>query len=202
MDGGKLTISPVGIPYRNLLDDLIASPDLREYDLALAATRAPKREDGLNIEGLCATPEGALLIAFRNPVRNGKALIVSLENPGQAIEGKPARLGKPIQLSLGGLGIRGIEYSEARGKYLIVAGSCGEQDEFALYQWSGAPDDEPEVIEGIDFQGLKPETLILYPGENRKIQILSDDGTRRIDGVACKRAEPDRRRFRSGWIAP
>jgi len=201
-NGGKERISPVGIPYTNLLDDLIASPGLREYDLALAATRAPKRSGSLNIEGLCATPEGALLIGFRNPIRDGNALIVPLENPREAIEGKSARLGRPIWLSLGGLGVRSIEYSQTRGKYLIVAGSYGERDDFALYQWSGAPGDEPEIIEGIDFQGLRPETLILYPGEDGKVQVLSDDGTRQIDGVDCKRVEPERRRFRSGWITP
>jgi hypothetical protein len=31
---------------------------------------------GLNIEGLAATPDGQLLIGFRNPLSEGKALLL------------------------------------------------------------------------------------------------------------------------------
>ncbi|MBN1516527.1 DUF3616 domain-containing protein [Candidatus Sumerlaeota bacterium] len=201
LEEGKALLVPAGQPYLNLLSDLAACPSLKDYQLMLAATRAPKQKDALNIEGLCATPQGALLIAFRNPIPGGKALIVPMENPDEVVEGKPAKLGEPMLLALGGLGVRSIEYYEHRNQYLIIAGSYGENDEFAIYLWSGDPERAPEIVEGIDLHGLRPETLIFYPGEERRIQILSDDGTRPIDGQDCKNADPAMRCFRSGWIA-
>ncbi len=63
---GTFTIQPVGRPYLSLLTDLLQDPRLKPFNLATAARRAPKSKNALNIEGLCATPEGDLLIGFRN----------------------------------------------------------------------------------------------------------------------------------------
>ena len=57
-------------------------------------------------------------------------------------------------------------------------------------------------LTGVPLAGLQPEALIIYPGEKGGIQILSDDGTREIGGVSCKRAAPGQKRFRSVWITP
>ena len=80
-----------------------------------------------------------MLIAFRNPTPDGKALLIPLKNPKQVVDGKVAKLGKPISLSLGGLGIRSIEYVEAKGKYLIVAGPHGDEGDFQLFNGQGLP---------------------------------------------------------------
>jgi hypothetical protein len=109
-------LRPIGKPYENLLPDLSRAPQLGAFNLADAASRAPKASGGLSIEGLCATPEGSLLIGFRNPVPDQKALLIPLLNPGEVIEGIPARFGAPIQLDLDGLGIRDIAYWN--GEYL------------------------------------------------------------------------------------
>src|SRR5438094_602992 len=90
------------------------------------STRMCNASDGaLSIEGLASTPDGALLIGFRNPITDdGKALVARLKNPDQVVAGQPAEFGKPITLDLGGLGIRSME---RRGdEYLIVAGRHGE----------------------------------------------------------------------------
>ncbi len=204
VSGDKVTIAPVGKPYRDLLKDLTASPWLKNYKLGDAAKKAPEEEGGLNIEGLSATPQGTLLIAFRNPTPDGKALLIPLENPKQVINGKAAKLGKPISLSLGGLGIRSIEYVEARGKYLIVAGPHGDEGDFQLYQWSGPPSEEAEPIKGVNFRSLHPEALIIYPEEQTRIQVLSDDGSEKINGKDCKdgEVEPEHKYFRSVWVTP
>jgi hypothetical protein len=199
---GKASLTPVGQPYKNLLQDLLEDPGLKELHLEVAAKKAPEDPDGLNIEGLAATPEGALLIAFRNPIPGGKALLVPLENPKEVVlDGKAAKLGPPIQIPLGGSGIRSIEYFEAEKKYLIVAGPPGDIGDFKLYRWSGSPTESPELIKALVLEGLRPEAFILYPGEKTRIQVLSDDGAVQVDGKECKDAKPEKRSFRSFWVA-
>ncbi len=198
----RVTITPVGTPYRDLVKDLVESPGLKDYKLGDAANHPPESENGLNIEGLSATPQGTLLISFRNPIPNQKALLVPLLNPREVVDGKAAKLGPPILLSLGGLGVRSIEYFEARDKFLIVAGPYGNKGDFKLYQWSGSRSQEPELIKKADLKGLQPEALIIYPGEKTKAQLLSDDGGEQVEGKDCKKANPEKRRFRSVWVTP
>src|SRR6187402_2463901 len=50
--GDSVEIVPVGQPYSDLLDDLLADPQLAPYKLAAASELAPKAPGGLNIEGL------------------------------------------------------------------------------------------------------------------------------------------------------
>jgi hypothetical protein len=95
-------VKAVGAPYKHLLEDLLAAPQLKDYKLEEAAKLSPEAEGGLNIEGLAATPAGGLLIGFRNPIRRGKALIVPLNNPAGVVEGARADLGDPIELDLEG----------------------------------------------------------------------------------------------------
>ena len=198
----KIELIPVGTPYRRLVEDLAALDTLKNYRLELAAGEPPEA-GGLNIEGLTSRPaDGALLMALRSPTPNGKALIVPLENPEEAIDGKAARLGTPILLDLGGLGIRSIEYSAAQRHYLIVAGPSGDPGAFRLYRWSGVPTAAPEVVPGIDFAGLHPEALVVYPDEATRVQILSDDGDEPVGHDACKddTVTAADKGFRSRWI--
>jgi hypothetical protein len=187
----------MGKPYDQLVHDLIADPELQAYDLEAAAKRAPKSPQALDIEGLTATPAGGLLIGFRNPIPQGRALVVPIENPEDVVLGKaPAKLGSPMLLPLDGLGIRSIEYSAGRGEYLIIAGPAGVQGSFHLYRWTGSPTDVPTEVSSVSFPGLQPEALIVYPDDPNEIEILSDDGTRELLGVACKDLPADQQVFR------
>jgi Protein of unknown function (DUF3616) len=200
---GQITVVPVGKPYADLVNDLSNAPELKIYALDIAATRAPKEQDSLNIEGLAATPQGTLLIAFRNPIHEGKALIVPLENPLEVIQGKARpQFGHPILLSLGGLGIRSMEYSELHHQYFIIAGPYADEGDFKLYQWNGSFTETPLLIDNVQFTGLHPEALVLYPEERNKIQVLSDDGGRKLEGVECKDLPIMQQRFRSLWVSP
>ena len=145
LEGEKIVITPVGQPYMNLIEDFAAAETLKDLKLGEAAKLPSKGEGGLNIEGLAATPSGGLLIGFRNPVPGGRALIVPLDNPAEVIEGKHAKLGKPIVLDLEGLGIRSIDYFEARKEYLIIAGpfDSGSKKNSHLYEWTGSAKDAP-----------------------------------------------------------
>jgi hypothetical protein len=192
-EAGNVSLTPVGRPYRGLVEALAAAPALAKWKLAEAAKIAPEEPGGLNIEGLAANPEGQLLIAFRSPVREGAALIVPLLNPDEVVDGQPPRLGDPTELALGGLGIRSIEYDETSKGYLLVAGPPGKDGAFRLYRWSGAS--APTAVDGVELEGLRPEALMILDGST--VQLLSDDGDEKVGEVDCKDAPAKDRSFRS-----
>jgi hypothetical protein len=194
VDGaGNVRLTPAGQPYRGLVEALAAAPALAKWKLAEAAKLAPEQPGGLNIEGLAATPDGRLLIAFRSPLADGAALIVPLLNPDEVVAGAPPRLGEPTELALGGLGVRSIEYDETTGGYLLVAGPPGKDGAFRLYRWSGTS--EPSPIDGVELEGLRPEALIRLDAST--VLLLSDDGDEPVGGVDCKDAPAAQRGFRS-----
>lgn len=196
---GEVALIPVGKPYQHLLDDLLADSRFDQFHLAEASRLAPKEPGALNVEGLSATPEGRLLIGFRNPVPAGKALLIPLLNPNQVIAGQRARFGAAMQLDLGGRGIRDIAWH--RGTYIIIAGSWHEGGTFQLYRWAG-PGTAPQAAQVSHLQHYHPEALVLYPQLGlQRFQILSDDGTISIDGCPCKTlTDPNLRTFRSFWV--
>lgn len=201
--GTSVVLKPVGEPYQDLLKAFSDLDELKAYHLDRAARHAPESEQGLNIEGLTRTPDGDLLIGFRNPIPGGKALLVPLKNPDKVLtEGKSPRFGTPLFLSLHGRGIRSIEYSTSQKTYFIVAGPYNDNGTFQLYRWSGDPSEPPESL-NIDFQDLHPEALMIMPDIASRIHILSDDGSKKIAGKHCKgliRAQD--KSFRSLWIEP
>ena len=154
---------------------------------------------GLNIEGLAATPAGKLLIGFRNPIPNGASLIVPIENPAEVVNGQKAKIGLPIELKLGGYGIRSIEL--VGSGYLIVAGPPDDVGNFALYRWSGKSGDAATMLPGIDFKDLRPEALFAIP-QTDMIQILSDDGGVQEAGIFCKDKPKSKQTFRSITLKP
>ena len=179
--GRTLVDPPTRPPYRALLDDLVADPRMKAIAAAAAKKVGPEEAGGLNIEGLAATPEGRLLIGFRNPRPEGKALIVPFENPDAVVAGtaKKARFGDPVLLDLGQRGIRSIDWIGDR--YLIVAGPSGARagdgpgSDFALYAWSGVPTERPKRWVNVDLGALGPEALVRIPSTD-SVLLLSDDG--------------------------
>ncbi|HEY0551161.1 MAG TPA: DUF3616 domain-containing protein [Verrucomicrobiae bacterium] len=196
---GKVELRAVGRPYTRLLDDMIKDARLAPFRLGAAAMHAPKDTNGLNIEGVCATPEGEILIGFRNPIPQGRALIVPLKNPAELLEGKTARFGAPLLLDLGGRGVR--DMAAAGGRYWIIGGSFDGSGKFHLYSWDGGTNAAQKIPEA-KFKGANPEALLVYPeAPPNEFQILSDDGTRKIAGQDCKAIkDPARKWFRSFWI--
>ena len=192
---GSPSVTPVGSKfYGKLVADLSAVSGT----LADAANKKPEEKGGLNIEGLAATPQGRLLIGFRNPLENERALLVEIENPNDMIAGNPAKLGKPFTLWLGNRGIRSIEL--VGNSYVIVAGPIDGEGTFQLYRWSGAPGADPTEVSA-DIQGLRPEVVFAVSKTNA-LQILSDDGELKVDGEKCKDAPQSKQAFRSITITP
>ena len=196
--GAIPTVRPAGRVHGGLVKALTGDTALARYGIVAASRRPPEAEGGLNIEGLAATPDGRLLIGFRNPVPEGRALVVPIENPGDVIfrERQP-RLGRAMTVALGGRGIRSIEYVPALREYVLVAGSPNGGRDFALYRWSGESADAPRLLEGTTLRGLSPEAIVVESAHPDRLLLLSDDGGRRIGGRDCKEAPESRKFFRS-----
>ena len=190
-------IALVGKPYRNLLSDLFAEPSLREFDLRSASKRGPTSEGGLNIEGMTSTPDGAVLVGFRNPVPNGLALVIAIENPAAVFDrGERARLRDVVRLDLDGLGVRALSWW--RGRYLIAAGNSGDGGVSRLYIWEGGQA-APELAR-VDLAEFNPEGFFT-PETRDAILILSDDGEESVGGAPCKDSRTDHEKtFRGVWL--
>lgn len=192
------TVEPIGKPYTALLTDLLAAPTLAPLKLSDAAARAAEADGGFNIEGLAAAPDGSLLIGLRNPIPQGRALVIPLLNPADLVAGKgPARFGSAIRLDLGGRGVRSIDRIGAG--YLIVAGPPADEGSFALFHWSGKPNDMPAPFKA-ELGTLRPEALFAWP--DGQVTALSDDGGVMVGKKACKDADKDKRAFRALDIRP
>lgn len=208
------TVKPLSAPpYTDLLHDLLAEPKFAALHLDKAAKKHDPEEKGaVNIEGLAATPDGHLLIGFRNPLygmgkkSRRKAIVIPIINPRAVVErGEKPVFGNALFLNLGGRGIRSIE--RVGDRYLIIAGpfDSGKRDgkDFTLYAWNGKRNGDPLPLRH-DFGTLNPETVFALPGGN-KIQILSDDGDAKVEGRKCKSDEvpASEKSFRSiTWTVP
>jgi hypothetical protein len=193
-------LEPYGKPYAGLLGDLVGADLLKDWGLSEAAKKAPQEKGGLNIEAICATPHGGVWVGFRNPIREGKALLVKIGNPLALVEGKDshARIEKVRALDLGGRGVR--DMTPWKDGYLILAGAYDDERKFALYRWEGS-DATPEMLPvDLNATGLSPEGLVGFPDEPGKVLVLSDDDSVKIDGVENKTLPDDRRTFRGMWI--
>jgi hypothetical protein len=198
-ESGRVELKTVGQPYTAMLRDLVSDPRLAKFGLFQASLLAPKERGGLNIEGLAATTNGTLLIAFRNPIPNKHALIVPLTNAADVINGQRPRFANPILLDLGNRGIRDIDWVGDR--FLIIGGAYDGKGRFNLYEWDGGAD-QPRKIPDTHFKDMNPEALVIYPGTPaNEFQLLSDDGTRKLAGEDCKNVrDVNRKWFRSYWV--
>lgn len=205
-DGQVPTVkAAAGAPNETLLDSLLADP--RFAVLVEAAKRRPEEENGLNIEGLSATPDGGLLIGFRNPQPEGRALVVPLRNPREVIDnGAKPVFGDLIRLNLGGRGIRSME--RVGNEVLISAGPFGTaasstaQPAFALFRWSGLATQAPKFVRSLNAGTFRPEALF-FDAQAKQLVLLSDDGDEQVGGVDCKAKSvpPGSQSFRARSIA-
>ncbi len=189
-------IEVIGEPYDGLLDDLLAEPRLARFELEKAAELAPKAPGGLNLEGMTARKEGGVWLGFRNPIPEGRALLLPLLNPEELVAGKKARFGEPVLLDLGGLGVRSLSFH--RDRYLIAAGPFDQGASARLFAWDGGATAQP--LDRVSLEGLNPEGFFT-PESRDRIMLLSDDGSVSIDGTDCKRLkDPAAKRFRGVWV--
>lgn len=198
-DRGTAVIETVHRPYADLVADLAGEPSFAKYGFARAAEIAPEASGGLNIEGLASTPDGRLLVGFRNPLSEGRAIVVPIDNPQAILAGsaKPT-FGAPTELDLGGRGVRSLEYVEAAKAYLIVAGPTGDEGTFKLFLWAGPGTTAVSPVDAA-LPDLQPEAFVSL-GPSKEILLISDDGGRAMGRRTCKQAEPAQQRFRTRTI--
>ncbi len=238
IENGNVIINPVGRPCKTLVHSLVKAETMRYLRLD-RATRfneteltkkerkklAPK-EEGLNIEGLCASADGrTIYIGFRNPrpidkvSSHTKTLVVALNNPKQVIEkGRTPIFSEPILWDLAGLGIRSMEYSHFHKAYFIIAGSFDESPKFSLYRWSGKKERPPVLVRQLSQSNFSPEALVTFK-DSDNLFMLSDDGSLEIkvggawecmkgefrrDGMCLNKylIDPKKKTFKGIWLVP
>lgn len=202
IENGRVTLDSVGTPCSTLINEMIKAEatqhlkldsvtrfDVKKLKKKEKKKLAPKKE-GLNIEGLCAAPDGnTLYIGFRNPqffdrvTHKKRAGLVPLLNPQQVIKaGATPAFGSPILLNLDGRGIRSMEYSHSHKAYFIIAGPHDGKADFALYRWSGKTDKRPVLVKKFPTapDAFTPEALIVFK-KSARLFALSDDGSLIVD---------------------
>jgi hypothetical protein len=151
---------------------------------AAAQVRDVKASGGLNIEGLEISPDQKrLLIGFRSPLRDGRALIAAVENPSAIFESDEEPRIAPLleELDLGGHGIRGMSYVPAIDAYLVIGGPASrEPAHFDLWRWSGEPGAPAlrATVPGLRSFGKAEGVSPAVVGGLERIVIVSDDGDR------------------------
>jgi hypothetical protein len=177
-------------------------------DLIAQATQLEKKKagelgakkTGLNIEALAVElDQGGLLIGFRNPLVQGKALVVHLKNPDALLlnNGTRASFSRPAQIDLDGLGLRSMSYDPTRKVFFIIAGPQKNRGPFKLFRWNGMNDPSPVFVSKLPHAKRSyPEALLIH---EQQAQVLNDEGRRKIGNRKCKTVSKEKRGFSEQW---
>lgn len=191
----------------------------------LQASAAPgvnsKSSVGYNIEGAELAPDGTTAyIGFRAPLvpptNRQKALLIPVTNLTSLMNNRPpgsATFGPPIELDLGGRGIREIRKNSAN-QYVIIAGPAGDAtgtapNDFRLYTWTGNASDKPQEritnLSALNVNGSF-ESIVEIPNpltNTSQLQLLVDNGDAVYynDGIIAKDlAQNNFKKFRSDLV--
>ncbi|HEU4596285.1 MAG TPA: DUF3616 domain-containing protein [Pyrinomonadaceae bacterium] len=142
------------------------------------------KDGGLNIEGLAwDTRRSRLLLGLRSPIVDGHALLVPLRlrDPRGpfSIDNLEVEGSKAIRLSLGGIGIRGIEYDGRANVFRIISGAAEDQDQtdFGLWEWNG-DERQPVLRETNRFDPKsKPEGVARVTAGSRDFTLIVFDAS-------------------------
>lgn len=171
--------------FKGLKAALVAAhPELA----AAARVTDVKGGGGLNVEALELGAEQApaqqrLLVGFRGPLIDGRAIIAIVENPVGIFENDEAPRVEPslVTLDLDGNGIRGMSYIPDLHGFLLIGGPVTkESSQFELWFWSGEPEATARRVSIPGLSGLEHAEGVCpasIEGQS-KIVIVSDDGDR------------------------
>jgi hypothetical protein len=153
--------------------------------LAEAAARLDVKGDGgLNIEALELDGDPQrLLIGFRSPLLERRALIARVDNLAAMFEANapPAVSPALIALDLGGDGLRAMAWLPALDGYLLVSGPVGRTPvAFRLWFWNGRADAPARAVSVPGLEGFERTEGISAArlGTLDRIILVSDDGDR------------------------
>ena len=158
---------------------------------------------GVDVEGIAYdSVSDRLMLGLRSPLANGKALIVpiKLRDPrGSFTTENVVPPGAAIQIQLGGLGIRDIEFDARSNTYFIIAGAPthGEAPAFSLWEWNGGidsanPDAAPREITKLDGK-MKPEGITHVKISGKDFIFIVGDGSSYIKLDVSEAPQPDER---------
>ena len=200
VEGKNIAFSSAGYSY--IRSQLIAWGDANGYDFtdASASGQNPKTIDGFNIEGAVFAPDNTTLyFGFRAPLVPTAnrtmaviAPVLNFESWFQSGGTATANFGSPIQLDLGGRGIRDM-IRLSNGTYVIAAGSYDGTLNPAIYTWTGNATDPAVAQPGFDLTGLNTEGLIGINNADgtlslNQLQVITDNGSDVLygDGTEAK----------------
>jgi hypothetical protein len=117
-------------------------------------------------------------VGLRSPIVDGRALVVPLKlrdsrgafsTDNLQVEGS-----KAIRLSIGGIGIRGIEYDARANVFRVISGAAEDQQltDFGLWEWNG--NDQPQQTNKFD-KSLKPEGVARVTSGKRDFTMVVFD---------------------------
>jgi hypothetical protein len=165
---------------------------LAAYPTLVAAAKIQdvKDDEGFNIEALEISPDQQhLLIGFRSPLLDSRAIIASVENHAAIFDAgdAPQISSTLIALDLDGHGIRGLCHAPTLNGYLVISGpASSEPIQFKLWFWNGQADEPPHRVSvpglpGFEHaEGVCPAVIDGQP----RIVIVSDDGSRKAERFA------------------
>ena len=133
----------------------------------------------INIEGLCyESKTKTLLIGFRSPIVDDKALLIAITNPKAIFtKGEEPKFSAPIVLNLNGMGIRDITYDEQKDAYWIIAGSSKDRDiTFQLWLWNKNKEKVSLVKNHPDIGYGEGITIINKDSGSPALLIVEDNG--------------------------
>ncbi|TGE21624.1 DUF3616 domain-containing protein [Hymenobacter aquaticus] len=140
-----------GSTETNELMDLLADdPHLKPF------MKLPGKDNGFDIEGLAATPDGRLFVGLRGPVLRGWAVVLELlpelDKHGRLRLGKiggEQKYYKKHFLALGGMGLRELR-QQGQDLYLLAGPTMDLDGTIAVYCWPNALRQETDSLIGPD----------------------------------------------------
>ncbi|NEX21487.1 DUF3616 domain-containing protein [Thiorhodococcus mannitoliphagus] len=167
--------------YTGLIEQLQRSPFVQQ---ALGRySEQPVNFSDINSEGLGFDPRTQdLLIGLREPVVDGKSMILKLDNPlGLFERGETPIFSEVFLLDLQGGGIRSLAYDPILGSFLIVNEISGHEGNLysQLWSWSGEGDAQPQPValpEIINLNNVEAIDSVTLNGEARLL-MMSDEGS-------------------------
>ncbi|MDB5274632.1 MAG: alkaline phosphatase [Chitinophagaceae bacterium] len=216
---GPSTTFTFGGYYGNLRAQLLTWGDANGYDFTSSAAAGvdSKSTSGFAAEGMVFGPDNSTLyIGLRAPLvptaTRTKAVIAPIVNfEGWFNNGTPTGnpvFAAPIELDLGGRGIRGM-IRMTNGTFLIVAGnSGGDPITSAIFKWSGYATDAPVLVNTsgnniLNMEGVMQVNIAGQPALDQ-VQVISDGGDDDLynDGSEAKDfADLDLRKFRNDLLS-
>ncbi len=141
--------------------------------------------ESINIEGLSFDPSREkLLIGLREPLHEGKSIILTLSNPYALVHGgQQPHFNELITLDIEGAGIRSLTYDPHLSRYLLAGEMENRKGKLRsrVWVWDGIIDHPPVRVRLPKMKGIKNIEGItpVYFNGAHYLLLVCDDGDRK-----------------------